>query len=63
MEIAAEAAAFAGRVEKWGYSALWIPEATGRDAIAHAAWLLASTRKLIIATGIAMWFATANPFK
>ena len=54
---AAEAAAFAKRVEDWGYSALWIPEATGRDAIAHAAWLLASTRKLIIATGIANIYA------
>lgn len=54
---AAEAAAFAGRVEGWGYGALWIPEAMGRDAIAHAAWLLASTRKLIIATGIANIYA------
>lgn len=54
---AAEAAAFAQRVEKWGYSALWIPEATGREPFAHAAWLLANTKTLIIATGIANIYA------
>ena len=54
---AAEAAGFAQRVEKWGYSALWIPEATGREPFAHAAWLLANTQKLIIATGIANIYA------
>ncbi len=54
---AAEAAGFASRVEKWGYSALWIPEATGREPFAHAAWLLANTKKLIIATGIANIYA------
>lgn len=54
---AAEAAAFAQQVEKWGYSALWIPEATGREPFAHAAWLLANTQKLIVATGIANIYA------
>ena len=54
---AAQSAAFAQRVEKWGYSALWIPEATGREPFAHAAWLLANTQKLIIATGIANIYA------
>lgn len=49
----AEAAGFAQRVEKWGYSALWFPEATGREPFSHASWLLANTKKLIIATGIA----------
>ena len=28
---AAEAADFAGQIEAWGYSALWVPEAVGRD--------------------------------
>ena len=28
---AADAAAFAKRVEAWGYGALWIPEAIGRE--------------------------------
>jgi len=54
---AAEAAAFAQRVENWGYGALWIPEATGREPFAHAAWLLANTKKLIVATGIANIYA------
>jgi len=50
---ATEEAAFAQRVETWGYGALWIPEAFGREAFSHAAWLLANTKKLVIATGIA----------
>src|SRR5499427_775143 len=48
---AAAAAAFAKKVEGWGYAALWLPERRGRDALAHSAWLLANTDKLIFATG------------
>ena len=51
------AATFAQRVERWGYSALWIPEAIGRDPLVHAAWLLANTERLILATGIANIYA------
>lgn len=54
---AAAAAAFAKRVEDWGYAALWIPESRGRDALAHSAWLLANTQRLIVATGIANIYA------
>ena len=54
---AAEAAAFAVRVERWGYTVLWIPEALGRNSLVHAAWLLANTERLIIATGIANVYA------
>jgi len=54
---AAAAAAFAQRAERWGYSALWIPEAIGRDPLVHAAWLLANTKRLILATGIANIYA------
>jgi probable F420-dependent oxidoreductase len=54
---AAAAAAFAQRVERWGYGALWIPEAFGRNALVHAAWLLASTQRLVLATGIAGIYA------
>lgn len=54
---AAEVAAFARRVEAWGYGALWYPEATGREAFATAAWLLANTSQLVIATGIANIYA------
>lgn len=54
---AAEAAAFAQRIEAWGYSALWIPEAVARNALVHASWLLANTKNLVIATGIANIYA------
>jgi probable F420-dependent oxidoreductase len=50
---AEQAAAAAQRIEGLGYAALWIPEAVGRHPFAHAAWLLAKTQKLVIATGIA----------
>ncbi|MDH3213836.1 MAG: TIGR03620 family F420-dependent LLM class oxidoreductase, partial [Myxococcales bacterium] len=51
------AADFARRVEALGYDALWIPEAVGRHPFAHAAWLLASTERLVVATGIASIYA------
>jgi probable F420-dependent oxidoreductase len=54
---AAEAAAFAKRVERWGYSALWLPEAVGRNVLVHSSWLLANTGSLIVATGIANIYA------
>ena len=50
---AREAADAAKRIETLGYSALWIPEVVGRHPFAHAAWLLANTNKLVVATGIA----------
>src|SRR6266436_6107217 len=43
-------AEFAREVEQWGYSALWTPEAMGRDVLVNSAWLLANTRKLVIAS-------------
>lgn len=51
------AAAFAGRIENWGYSALWLPEAVGRNVLVHSSWLLANTRALTVATGIANIYA------
>jgi probable F420-dependent oxidoreductase len=54
---AAAAAACAKRLEEWGYAALWIPESRGRNALVHSAWLLANTRKLVVATGIANIYA------
>jgi probable F420-dependent oxidoreductase len=54
---AAAAAAFAKRVEAWGYAALWIPESRGRNALVHSSWLLANTQRLIVATGIANIYA------
>jgi probable F420-dependent oxidoreductase len=54
---ATNAAAFAKRVEAWGYSALWLPEAVGRNVLVHSSWLLANTKSLIVATGIANIYA------
>ena len=50
---ASEAAEAAQRIEALGYSALWLPETVGRNPFAHAAWLLANTSELVVATGIA----------
>ncbi len=54
---AAAGAAFAKRVEAWGYAALWLPESRGRNALVHSSWLLANTQELIVATGIANIYA------
>ncbi len=54
---AADAAAFAARVERWGYGALWLPEAVGRNVLVHSALLLAKTERLVIGTGIANIYA------
>src|SRR5438132_12213855 len=54
---AAQAAAFAKRVEAGGYGALWIPESRGRNALVHSSWLLSHTQRLIVATGIANIYA------
>jgi len=51
---AAAAHDYAGAVESLGFAALWIPESLGsKEAFAHASLLLAATRNLVIATGIA----------
>lgn len=54
---ATEAARFAKRVETWGYGALWMPEAVGREVFSASAWLLANTSTLIVASGIANIYA------
>lgn len=44
----------AGQIESLGYPAIWIPESvTSREAFSHSAWLLGSTERAVIATGIA----------
>lgn len=53
----AEAASFARRVEQWGYGALWIPEAVGRDPFSFISFLASQTEKLVFATGIANIYA------
>jgi probable F420-dependent oxidoreductase len=54
---ATEAADFCGQLEAWGYSALWIPEAVGRDPFSLIGYLAAQTEKLVLATGIANIYA------
>ncbi len=54
---AADCAAFARRVEQWGYVTLWLPEALGRDPMVSSAWILANTSTLQVATGIANIYA------
>jgi probable F420-dependent oxidoreductase len=50
MRAAQEAAA---ELEELGYGALWLPEAVGREPFASSALLLAATRRIVVATGIA----------
>jgi probable F420-dependent oxidoreductase len=54
---APEAAKFAQQLEQWGYSALWIPEAVGRDPFSIISYMAAHTEKLVFATGIANIYA------
>lgn len=54
---APELASFSRRVEDWGYSALWLPEAVGRDPFATIGYLCAQTSTLVFATGIANIYA------
>jgi len=54
---ATEGAEFARRVEAWGYAALWLPESRGRNVLVHSSWLLANTKTLIVAPGIANIYA------
>jgi probable F420-dependent oxidoreductase len=43
----------AAEIEALGWGAIWIPEALGREAFAHAALVLGATRRIPVATGIA----------
>jgi probable F420-dependent oxidoreductase len=54
---AADALAFAQRLERRGFQTLWTPESRGRNVLVNAAWLLAGTSTLIVATGIANIYA------
>ena len=50
---AAEAQEVAREIEDLGFSALWIPEAVGREVFTSSGILLAGTKNLVVATGIA----------
>src|SRR5215831_18851657 len=44
-------------LEELGYGAIWFGEAVGREALTHAGLLLAATRQIVVATGIANIYA------
>src|SRR6266478_721426 len=54
---AAKAQDAAGELEELAYGAIWFGEAAGREALTHAGLLLAATRRIMIATGIANIYA------
>lgn len=53
LQPAAKAQQAAAEIDELGYGAIWIPEALGREAFTSSAILLAGTRRITIATGIA----------
>jgi probable F420-dependent oxidoreductase len=53
LQPAAKAQEAAAEIEALGYGAIWIPEALGREALTNAGILLAGTRRIVVATGIA----------
>ena len=51
---AAEERDAAAQIESLGYGAIWFPESvTSREVFSHASWLLSSTERAVIASGIA----------
>ncbi len=54
-----KSAEFALRVERLGYSVLWIVEGSGRTSLPFAAWILAKTNTLVVGTGVASIWARA----
>jgi probable F420-dependent oxidoreductase len=50
---AARAQEAAAELEQLGFGAIWFGEAFGREALTNAGLLLAATKKIVIATGIA----------
>ena len=66
---AAEERDAAAEIESLGYGAIWFPESVdSREVFSHAGWLLRSTERAVIASGIAsIWardaIATANGWR
>src|SRR5213594_4679212 len=54
---AARAQEAAAELEQLGFGAIWFGEAVGREALTHAGLLLAATRRIVVATGIANIYA------
>jgi probable F420-dependent oxidoreductase len=53
LQPAAKAQEAAAEIEALGYGAIWIPEALGREAFTNSAILLAGSKRIVVATGIA----------
>jgi len=59
LEPSTKAQEHAAEIEALGYGALWVPEAVNREAFSNASLLLAGTRTLPVATGVAsIWMRT-----
>ncbi len=54
---AADAQKAAAQLEELGYGAIWIGESVRREVFANAAILLAGTRRIVVASGIANIYA------
>lgn len=52
-----QTAEFAQKIEKLGYTSLWMPEAVGRDPFVTLGFLAAKTERLVLATGIVNIYA------
>lgn len=52
-----DAVSMVRRIEDWGYSALWMPEAVGKDPFSQIGYFAAITDEIIFATGIANIYA------
>ncbi len=50
----AQTGQFARRVERLGYSSIWVAEVFGRELFAHASYLLSTTDKLVVAAAVAV---------
>jgi probable F420-dependent oxidoreductase len=59
LQPAARAREAAAELDELGFGALWIPEAVGREPISHAAVLLDATKRIVVATGVAVIFNRA----
>jgi Luciferase-like monooxygenase len=54
---AAQLVELAQRTEQLGYAALWYPEVFSYESFGHGGFLLAHTKKLIVASGISNIYA------
>lgn len=55
---AAEEAEAVAEIDELGFGSIWFPEAVeSREALSHSAWILANTRRAVVAPGIASIWA------